>query len=825
MSYISENFKLDFSPVANPGAIVTGRNVRFTVLTSRLIRIEYSSSNIFEDRASQVFWYRNQPVPQFQVIKDDCRVEIITEDLHLVYEERNGLYPADLHISGRKENISWHFCDSASGNLFGTARTLDKADGSIPLEKGLMSKDGWSIVDDTESLVFNEDYMLVNRGLNNGNNLYKDVYFFGYGKDYKGCLRDFFKVAGNVPLIPRWALGNWWSRYWEYTQDELTNLMQEFEQNGVPLSVCIIDMDWHIVKDLPYSGWTGYTWNTGLFPNHTGLLKWLHDKGLKVSLNLHPADGVRPHEKAYEEMANFLGIDPSTKKSVEFDITNPRFIEAYFKILHHPLEEEGIDFWWIDWQQGTKTNIKGLDPLWMLNHLHFYDSGRNAEKRPFIFSRWGGLGNHRYPIGFSGDTIVTWDSLSFQPYFTLTASNVGFGWWSHDIGGHMGGIEDRELYTRWVQFGVFSPILRLHSNKNPFHRRLPWEYDDEVYNAAKEAMQLRHALIPYLYTMAWKFSTEGLPPVTPMYYNHPDDEIAYRCSKQYYFGTEMIVSPFVSHTDEDTGLARQVVWLPEGDWFDFSTGEYYEGGVKHAVYGGLKDIPVFAPAGAIIPLGPKAGWGGVANPDKIQINIFPGKSNTFSLYEDDGETQFYKEGRYCITDFMLNWRGNIAEFEIKPVTGDTSVIPAQREYLLLFRSFKNPGSVTVKINGIEIKVNYRYDSKTYQISFEPIMLTPSDYLHITLKTGSDTLMEKPDLTEQKFINALMSFKLNTYVKRRIFRDYPDIIQNIGLLGRGFIDNKRCKIPVIDDDLKPAQLTALCEILKKRDIISLIQQKQ
>ena len=823
MSYISEKFKLDFSPVANRDAIVIGKNVRFTVITSRLIRIELSSSNIFEDRASQVFWHRNQPVPSFQVFKNNSRIEIITEDLHLVYRiGSDALFPADLHIAGRKENINWHFGESDTGKLFGTTRTLDKADGIVPLEKGLMSANGWSIIDDTESLVFNEEYMLVNRELNSNNNIYKDIYFFGYGRDYKGCLRDFFKIAGNVPLIPRWALGNWWSRYWEYTQEELTNLIKEFEQRGVPLSVCIVDMDWHLVKDLPYSGWTGYTWNRELFPNPTEFLKWLHDKGLKVSLNLHPADGVRPHEEVYGEMAEFMGIDHSTKKSVDFDITSPKFIEAYFEILHHPLEKEGVDFWWIDWQQGTKTNIAGLDPLWILNHLHFYDSGRNEEKRPFILSRWGGLGNHRYPIGFSGDTIVTWNSLSFQPFFTFTASNVGFGWWSHDIGGHMGGVEDRELYTRWVQFGVFSPILRLHSNKNPFHRRLPWEYDDEVYSATKEAMQLRHALIPYLYTMAYKFSTEGLPPVMPVYYNHPEDEMAYLCSKQYYFGTEMVVSPFVSHTDEDTGLARQIVWLPEGDWFDFRTGEHYEGGGKYAVYGNLKDIPVFAKAGAIIPLGPKTEWGGVENPEKLQINIFPGQTNIFSLYEDDGETQLYKKGKYCSTEFILNWHDNYADFSIKPAAGDSSVIPGQREYELVFKSVKNPCSVTVKINGENVHVNHRYDEKTLQLTFEQIVLKPADHLYISLKTMSDTLMEKLDLTEEKFINALMSFKLNTYVKRKIFRDYPEIRQNIGLLGRSFINNKRYRIPVIDHELKPAQAVALCEILKKRDIISLIE---
>jgi hypothetical protein len=150
----------------------------------------------------------------------------------------------------------------------------------------------------------------------------------------------------------------------------------------------------------------------------------------------------------------------------------------------------------MDWQQGRRTAGSDLDPLWWLNHLHFLDLGRNPARRSFAFSRWGGLGSHRYPVGFSGDTVVSWRSLAFQVHFTATAANVAFGWWSHDIGGHMEGIEDAELYVRWLQFGVFSPILRLHSTQNPFHERRPWGWDAQTLALARSAMRLRHALIP-----------------------------------------------------------------------------------------------------------------------------------------------------------------------------------------------------------------------------------------------------------------------------------------------------------------------------------------
>lgn len=261
-----------------------------------------------------------------------------------------------------------------------------------------------------------------------------DVYFFGYGHDYLHCLKDFYHLCGRTPLLPRYALGNWWSRYYRYSEEEYKALMERFELERIPFSVAVIDMDWHLVDIDPQygSGWTGYTCNRELFPEPQRFLAWLHEKGLRVTLNVHPADGVRAFEDPYLTIAAEMGMDPEKGDAVEFDITDPNFLRAYFKFLHHPLEDEGVDFWWIDWQQGGVTKVPGLDPLWMLNHYHYLDSGKRGN-RQITFSRYAGLGSHRYPVGFSGDTIVTWESLDFQPYFTANAANVGYGWWSHDI--------------------------------------------------------------------------------------------------------------------------------------------------------------------------------------------------------------------------------------------------------------------------------------------------------------------------------------------------------------------------------------------------------
>jgi len=682
-----------FHPVANPDAIVTAKNVRFTVLADRLIRMEFSKDNHFEDRPSQAFWYREQPVPEYRKTITDSSVEIKTNFLHLKYKiTPNGFTLKTLSITLKQTGVTWTYDASQKENLKGTARTLDGFAGTTRLEEGLLSRSGWSVVDDSKSLVFNEAGWLEPRHTKSRGVSTKDLYFFGHGGDYAACLGDFTHISGTIPMIPRYILGNWWSRYWAYTQDELKSLMEEFRTKEIPLSICIVDMDWHITKTGNSSdGWTGYTWNRKLFPDPNGFIQWLHDQGLRTALNLHPARGIYPHEEQYKVMAEWMKIDPASGKPIPFDIADPHFMEGYFEILHHSYEKDGVDFWWMDWQQGRKSKVPGLDPLWMLNHLHYYDLGRDGRKRSFVFSRWGGLGNHRYPIGFSGDTYVRWKVLNYQPYFTATAANVGYGWWSHDIGGHMMKDETPELYLRWVQFGVFSPIFRFHSTSRKELDRRPWGKPERVFHAARDAMQLRHTLIPYIYSMAWRAHQTGISLVTPMYYGNWEEPAAFEAKGQYYFGTELIAAPVTEPANSKTGIAVKRVWLPSGDWYNFFTGQRFAGGQWHEITAGLEDIPVFAKAGAIVPLAPKVGWGGTENPIELDIHIFMGTDNTFELYEDDGETTDYEHGKYAITRFTLDRD----KFIIHPAAGDLSIIPSARTYRIhIHRADNKPFSLS-----------------------------------------------------------------------------------------------------------------------------------
>jgi alpha-glucosidase (family GH31 glycosyl hydrolase) len=771
--------KLDFQPKANPDAIIQAGPARFTILTPKLIRLEYDPSETFEDRPTQIFWYRKQPVPKFSKTLNDQQTTLETDALRLTYENQNlGFHGDFLQIKLKETGFIWKYGQKNSTNLGGTVRTLDQVNGAIPLNPGLISQTGWAIVDDSDSLVFNNDGWLEIRS---APPQAKDLYFFGYGKEYTQCIIDFQKISGQIPILPRFALGNWWSRYWEYHQDELIELMLDFKKRDIPLSVCIVDMDWHITETGNEStGWTGYTWNDKLFPEPQRFFNDLDALGLRTALNLHPASGVYPHEDQYETMAEHLGVDPETKRPISFNIADPKFTEAYFELLHHPLEAMGVDFWWLDWQQGTKTTIKGLDPLFWLNHLHFYDRGRDGKTRPFIFSRWGGLGSHRYPIGFSGDIYVTWESLRFQPYFTATAANVGYGWWSHDIGGHMGGIEEPELYLRWLQFGVFSPILRLHSTNNPYHERRPWGYDAETEKHASNAMRLRHALIPYLYTAAWINHKKGILPIRPMYHLYPDQGFAYQCPHQYTFGSELIAAPFTSPRDENTRMSRQVIWLPDGDWFDFFSGDHYQGEGWYAIYGQLDRIPVFTKAGAIVPLSTSTKWGHIGLPNALTIHVFPGGDNTFQLYEDDGKTLAYQQGKFVLTTFNQSWLDIQSSFEIESVQGKTELLPNERVYKLIFYAIREPQQIIVNIDGKDIDLDWRYDVFSHQLISTDIKLSVESQLNIEIQHNED-LMWKGKLKKKVIEQMLYVFKMNSYVKKELHDKLDSFMTNPTLL--------------------------------------------
>ncbi len=631
----------DVRPRAVEQGVVTAGPVRVSVLTSQLLRIEYSPDGVFEDRASFAFQNRELPVPRFEAVVNENELAVTTEHLRLTYTGGGQPFRArSLRCELIESNECWHYGDREwDHNLGGTIRTLDTVNGRVPLGHGLVSRRGWSVINDSRTAVLDSSGWFTRRRDPSQTALLEsseDLYFFGYGHEYRRCLLDFYRISGVPATIPRYALGVWWSRYWPYRDSELVELMERFQTREIPVSVSIVDMDWHLTRNEYTNGWTGYTWNAELFPDPATFLDTMHKRGVRVGLNLHPHDGIHPHEAAYDQMREAVpGDEPAAdEQPVAFAPHDARFMEAYLRLLHRPLEEQGVDLWWIDWQQGEESELPGLDPLAALNHAHFLDLRRNGGNG-LILSRYAGLGSHRYPVGFSGDSVATWESLAFQPELTATAANVGYGCWSHDIGGHMAGTGNPELYLRWVQFGVFSPVFRVHSSRNPYNVRLPWEFEESIAGALEESFKLRGRLIPYIHTCLEAQSTGGLPLCTPMYYHYPELDTAYDVPAQYMFGPDLLVAPVVEPVDPAVGLARALVWIPPGEWYHLFSGERFSGPRRIGYYCGLRDVPVFVRSGALIPMQPVGGSPVDPHPAELDLVVAPGNDHSGRLIEEE----------------------------------------------------------------------------------------------------------------------------------------------------------------------------------------------
>jgi alpha-glucosidase len=529
----------------------------------------------------------------------------------------------------------------------------------------------------------------------------QDWYLLAYGHDYKAALRDAARIFGAQPLPPRFTLGYWWSRYWAYTDREIEELVNNFNTMKVPIDVMVVDMDWHL------EGWTGYTWDKRYFPDPDDFLRWLKSQDLKITLNLHPASGVGKHEEQFKKMAAELGIDPDSVERIRFDCTDPKYMDAYFKHLHQPHEDAGVDFWWIDWQQGSKSKIEGLDPLPWLNILHWQDiENRRKSLRPLILSRFGGIGAGRYPLGFSGDTDSLWETLAFQPYFTSTASNILFGYWTHDIGGHAPGCAiPSELYTRWVQFGVYSPIIRTHTTKNPEAERRIWAYPPPYSEIMMNAIRHRYEMVPYTYTENRKCYDTAISLCRPMYYDNPESDAAYKAQSQYMFGDEMLVAPVIAPVDAADEMAEVKVWLPEGTWFDTAVGLIDKGGHIIKRRYNIYEVPVFVRSGAIIP--------GQQAPLRLRpgcyrdlmVTVYPGVRGSYTLYEDDGVSRDYGRGGFAEIPLSHEEVKGVRRITIGKARGAYNGFEPKRSLEIRLAASIPP--VSVKANGKRLKWAYR----------------------------------------------------------------------------------------------------------------------
>ena len=770
------------NPKADAKAVVTSGNARFTVLTPQLIRMEWSADGQFEDRATLTFVNRETPVPEFKVRESKSKLTITTPALTLTYL-KNGKFSdknlkAVFTLNGKE--VVWTPGMENPQNLLGTTRTLDGADGSKlkePMEQGILSRAGWSLIDDSQRHVLTPDGSEWEEWVEarpEGDR--QDLYLFAYGHDYKQALAD-YALAGRAPMPPKYTLGYWWSRYWQYSDNEFVDLVNKLKSMDVPIDVLIVDMDWHETWGLRKSnspkdeygqriGWTGYTWQKELFPSPANFLKWTENEELKVALNLHPASGIQPYEAVYDDFTKEYGWSEKGK-SVPFKIDERKWADAYFKTVLEPMERDGVDFWWLDWQQWKESKYTpGLSNTFWLNHTFFNHAERqNPGLRPFIYHRWGGLGSHRYPLAFSGDTYATWPMLAYLPYFTATASNVNYGWWGHDIGGHMfhktQKATDPELYTRWLQYGVFTPIFKTHSTKDPRIERCIWCFPDHMF-LMRDAIRLRYTLAPYIYNAARENYDTGVGMCRPMYYDYPESDKAYETPEQFMFGNDILATTITQPVDSITGLAPRTIWFPEGAWFDCATGSMYEGGRTEELHYTLAENPHYAKAGSIIPMNPATVKNLQQPCDTLVLTFIPGGDGQLRHYEDDGMSQQYKTN-YAVTTVSKKQEGNTVRVRISPREGSFAGASDNRSYELRFPAVFPPKSV--KVNGKELA--YSRFPKAGEWTYDGYTLAPVIY------TGT-TACDAPVEIELAFDDYATAHQADLYGMSGVFKRCLDL---------------------------------------------------
>lgn len=753
---------------AKPENILVGQKYRITVLTPRLVRLEYSPTGTFYDNRSQWVKFRNFEKVNFEVNQDERYLVIKTNYFAISYSKEKSfdggklVASSNLRVDLLNTDRFWFYKHPEVKNFKGVFVGLDGSDDDMKLHNGLYSADGFATIDDSNTYIYDDQNKLVKReqpGI--------DIYLFMYNEDFDLAIKDYLRLCGMPPMIPRYALGNWWCRDLPYTEEEIQSLVNNFEKREIPVSVLLLDKNWHLRESADKKILdTGYTFNKELIPDPQKLIADLHDKNIRVGLHYDPQNGIYPHEEHYPEIAKMFGV--LNDKAIAFDPLNPVLLDAIFDHLLKPLRAMGVDFFWNDY----KKTDKGLDELWFLNHYLLENDPFDRSIRNVTLTRSALIAPHLQPITYSGRTLIGWEMLRKIPYYNQCASNIGVSWISHDVAGNYGGTEEEELYIRSIELAVFSPILRFHAPAGRYYRKEPWRWNARTLEVVDDYLKLRHRLIPYIYSKAYLYHKEGTTLIKPLYREEPWIYDDLNFSNEYYFG-DLLISPILTKKDLLINRTIHKFYLPNGVWYDFKTGKKFPGGKQYVSFFRDEDYPVFAKRGAIIPLAvsDKPNFTGI--PDTLELHVFPGENSSFLLYEDDGYTDMYKEGNYLITQIDYNYLPSNYTIIVRNMEGNRSVLPDYRNYKIRFRNTKKAQDIMVYFNDTELEATSYIDDADFIIEVNNV---PSfGQLTINCK-GKDIEIDAVRLINDDIDSILLDLPIQTVLKEKIssimFSDLP-----------------------------------------------------
>ncbi len=671
---------------------------RFTLYATGCVRLEYAHNGNFSPYPSVLTGIQSvKPIAADIQVKGKT-LTLKTERFTLRYTDNGEVFSsANLTIAHRNHTgdaVHWAPGQADKGNLGSVRRSMDVwkwcgGPKTYPQE-GLLSTDGGHFLPDEPRVYWNTDHQWIE---NRAKSVQFDGYFFAYGNDYKQALKDFITVFGPIPMVPRWTFGFWYSRWYAYKDQEFLALAKRYRREKIPIDVMIIDTDWR-------DGWGGYDWSKKYFPNPTKTLRELHNMGLHTSLNDHPGyDGYEPlpaNDSHIPGIQRALGPLPHNGEWA-CDWSNPQAMSYWRDHVLGPFFKQGMDFWWVDgW---IKPPASSLDSQLWANHQYYDLAETCTGKRGMILSRWGGIGGHRYPVQFSGDTHSNWETLKEQIVFTARSGNLGAVYWSHDIGGFHEKKIDEEIFIRWFQFGSLSPVFRTHS---AFGIREPWHFSAQCKALFRKQTRMRYALAPYLYGLAREAHETGMPICRPLYLEYNDnDGGAINLQHQYTLGPDLLVIPADGPIDAKSGYQRKPAYFPDGQWRSLESDEVYRGLHNDWLNIPLDRIPTFVRDGAIIPAQPVGDALGTDVPETLHIDYYPHdtQSSTYRLYEDDGESRECLKGRFAETELSGERRENRIRFRVAAPKGTYRGMPKRRTFVIRCRvdAHEQVRSATVQI--------------------------------------------------------------------------------------------------------------------------------
>ena len=598
-------------------------------------------------------------------------------------------------------------------------------------------------------------------------------YYFMYGKNADGVIAQVRSLTGQAPMFPLWTYGYWQSKERYKSQEEVADVVRKYRELGVPLD--------GIIQDWQYWGhnylWNAMDFQNPAFNNPQKMIEDVHAMNAHMAISIWSSFG--PMTKPYRELDkkgmlfNFTTWPQSGLESWPpnmeypsgvrvYDAYNPEARDIYWKYLNDGIFKLGMDAWWmdstepdhLDWKpedMDTKTylgsfrKVRNAYPLMTVGGVYDHQRAVTSDKRVFILTRSGFLGQQRYGANvWSGDVASTWESFRNQISAGLNFSLCGMPHWNSDIGGFFAGHYNKswnddsasknplyqELYVRWLQFGTFNPMMRSHGTDVYREIYKFGKKGEPVYDAIEKMIGLRYSLLPYIYSTSWEVSNRQSSFMRALMMDFVDDRKVWDINDEYMFGKSILVAPIthaqytpeaVVKVSEEEGWNRDGakktktdvavdfmetkstnIYLPAGTlWYDFWTNEKHEGGKEIAKETTLDVIPLYVKAGSIIPVGPQVQYATEKPWDHLELKVYAGANGNFILYEDEFDNYNYEKGAY--TEIPISWNNASRKLRIGARKGAYEGMLKNRKFTV---TLQDGTQKSVDYNGKAISVRF-----------------------------------------------------------------------------------------------------------------------